>query len=140
MLMEIDRSQYIKREKVLIVDDNLSCSSIAASALIAEGCFVDVVDNSRDAIDCLHKKTYDLLVLDWNMPGYNGGQVLKILESAKLNNPFILPFVLYTGVDPQKIDLPYTLNFKMIDFWCKNEKNKWIKRVNGVINIVRKSA
>lgn len=70
-------------KRVLVVDDNSVARDIFVRQLSALSCRVGTVSSGRKAIAVLNKTTpeqaYDLLILDWQMPGMNGLQVAEEL-------------------------------------------------------------
>ncbi len=63
----------------LIVDDNDSARSILLSLLQAMQFQAQAVSNGFEALDELRRTNYDMLFVDWNMPGMNG---LELLQKA----------------------------------------------------------
>jgi two-component system chemotaxis response regulator CheY len=65
----------------LIVDDSLTARIMMAYALKEMGFDVSEASNGFDALHFLRQGPLpDLMTLDWNMPGLNGGQVLDALQ------------------------------------------------------------
>lgn len=62
--------------KILLVDDDLSLVSILKEVLARDHA-VEVITNGPDAQDRLRFYTYDAIVLDWNLPGLSGPEILK---------------------------------------------------------------
>ena len=46
--------------------------------------------NGEDAYGLLQSYKYDLVVLDWNLPGLSGIEVLRRLRSAQDNTPVMM--------------------------------------------------
>lgn len=66
----------------LIVDDSLTARIMMAYALRELGFEVHEAGNGFDALHYLRQgPAPDLMTLDWNMPGLNGGQVLDALNA-----------------------------------------------------------
>ena len=85
--------------KVLLADDSLLAAEVTAAMLSREGCAVDVVDGWEAVLDILTGKgesgdgecrNYDLLVLDWTMPGMDGMEVVERIRSAGCNVPVVV--------------------------------------------------
>jgi len=72
----------MKNLKVLIVeDDELACELIS-NYLIDAGFQVTVVMTATDGISHVKQKIYDILLLDLNLPDFNGYEVLKSIKDT----------------------------------------------------------
>jgi DNA-binding NtrC family response regulator len=78
---------------VLLVDDEEDFTATLAERLETRGLQVDVSANGPEAIDRVHDKTYDALILDLAMPGMDGLETMKRLLKE---NPD-LQVILLTG-------------------------------------------
>ena len=135
MILNIEKGREQKRPNVLIVDDNISCSILAASALLGEGCAVKIVHSGLAAAESVRTALFDLIVLDWNMPMHDGRKTLIILDKVLSHYSVNIPLILYTGVDAQKINLPHTKKIHLVDFWGKDEQTiGWKRKVSNIVN------
>jgi len=75
--------------KILIVDDDPRLRSLLKYFLISKGFEVDSVANAEQMTYKLTRSFYDLIILDWMMPGEDGLAVCKRLHAAG-NNPLII--------------------------------------------------
>lgn len=68
--------------RILIVDDQKSMRGLA-TYFLKQLDFEDIdeAENARDALMQMQKKRYDLLLLDWNMEGMSGIDLLKAIRS-----------------------------------------------------------
>ncbi len=69
------------RAHVLLAEDNVLNQDLALAMLHHYGCKVDVVDNGQKAIDALTQKSYDLVLMDLQMPVMDGIEALKIIRT-----------------------------------------------------------
>ena len=68
--------------KALVVDDSRSMRAILSKQLKELGFAVDEAQNGQEALARLHADgPADLVLLDWNMPGMDGREVLGIIRS-----------------------------------------------------------
>ena len=81
------------RVKILLVDDEIKFLDAVASRLTLKGFDVIKADNGDAAIDAAKKGGFDVAVVDLQMPGTDGAQVLKILKE---NHKFI-EIIMLTG-------------------------------------------
>lgn len=79
--------------KILLVDDEVKFLKAVADRLAIKGFEVTTADNGKDAIDAANRGGFDVAVLDLQMPGMDGTQVLKVL---KQNHKFI-EIIMLTG-------------------------------------------
>ncbi len=66
--------------RILIVDDEEDLRTLLAGYLEDRGYEVSSAANGQQAISVLHKKRFDLALLDIQMPVVNGIQVLKFIN------------------------------------------------------------
>ena len=76
--------------KILVVDDEDSIQLLYREELEDEGYEVISVMNGEDALKEFNENPPDLVVLDINMPGIDGIEVLRQMKQAKPGIPVIL--------------------------------------------------
>ncbi len=81
----------MKNSRILIVDDDDTLCYLLKEELISEGYFVDIIYDSNKAIEFIKKTSHDLLLLDLEMNGVSG---FEILEYVKENHPDLQVIVL----------------------------------------------
>lgn len=81
------------RRVVLCVDDDSSILEITALALQLEGWTVLTADSGAVALDIFCSQPVDAVVLDFDMPGMNGGEVAQVMRRHKPQ----VPKLLFTG-------------------------------------------
>jgi PAS domain S-box-containing protein len=75
--------------RVLVVDDNASAREILAGMASSFGVEVDVADSGRVALRLLVEAEdkalpYDLVLMDWRMPGMDGVETVRQMHAANL--------------------------------------------------------
>jgi len=75
-------SVQLNGKRILVVDDNASVREIYCAMLRYFNCEVDSAINGQTAIDKCLSQQYDLLILDWNMPDFDGIETYKRLQSS----------------------------------------------------------
>ncbi|MBF0542524.1 MAG: response regulator [Nitrospirae bacterium] len=79
--------------KVLIVDDEKSLAEILCQRLKLRSIDTDVVFDGESALQYVSNIEPDVMVLDLNMPGMNG---MEVLRKIKVTNPRI-QVIIFTG-------------------------------------------
>lgn len=77
-------------DKVLIVDDDIAVSTMLQKVVKSNGIEVDTVASGEDALEQLNKENYDLILLDINMHGMDGFEVVQVIRSRGLKTPIII--------------------------------------------------
>jgi two-component system sensor histidine kinase RpfC len=82
-----------RRVRILVAEDNGTNRQIIEKILQHGNHKVELVENGEQALDRLEENTYDLLILDMNMPQMGGLEVVKIhraLSKQALDTPVII--------------------------------------------------
>ena len=66
--------------RLLIVEDEKQICDMVAKSLYAAGYEVDTCYDGKEALECILAEDYDLIVLDLNLPGMDGMELLKELR------------------------------------------------------------
>lgn len=69
--------------RILIVEDELDLLEAMAEGLRIDGYAVDTCDNGEEAYELLYVETYDLVILDINLPKMDGLSVLSNIRDEK---------------------------------------------------------
>ena len=85
------------RTQILVVDDDTMSRKILVQLLASNGYECRECDEGTKALELIHAKQPSLLLLDFDMPGLNGAEVLKRLRSD--SNPAVaqIPAIMLTG-------------------------------------------
>jgi OmpR-family two-component system manganese-sensing response regulator len=75
--------------KILIVDDDKELTNALNLYFTSLGQVIEVCDNGEDALQLLGSFEYDLLVLDWTLPGITGHDVCKTFREQGGQTPII---------------------------------------------------
>ena len=76
--------------RLLIVEDDEKTACALASGLQGEGYAVTLARTGEEALANLDADTFDLVVLDWMLPGRDGIEVLKVLRARDTSTPVLL--------------------------------------------------
>ena len=77
-------------ETVLIVDDDEAVQAMLCRVIRSNGLEAEVASNGEMAIEMIGGKTYDLILLDVNMRGMDGFQVVQHLRGRGVQTPIII--------------------------------------------------
>jgi len=77
-------------DKVLIVDDDKSVIDILYKVIKSNGIEADLAHSGEEAIVMVGSSSYDLILLDINMHGIDGFEVIRILRDRGYNIPIIV--------------------------------------------------
>lgn len=76
--------------RILIVEDEPGISNFLRQGLEEESYAVDVADNGRDGLSLALSGNYDLLLLDWMLPGLSGIELTRQFRRDFPQTPIIL--------------------------------------------------
>ena len=77
------------KSKIFLLEDDTNLSDTITEFLEDEGFEVDTVFDSEEAEEKLYENNYDLLLLDVNIPGKNGFEILKEARKQGIDTPAI---------------------------------------------------
>ena len=69
--------------RVLLVDDDEDIRDVVGAMLDAVGLTVDAVTSAEQALERARAETFDLVVLDWNLPGMTGIELCRLIRRDK---------------------------------------------------------
>jgi DNA-binding response OmpR family regulator len=75
--------------RILVVEDEPGISGFLKQGLEEESYAVDVVDNGKIGLDMALSGNYDLLLLDWMLPGLSGIDLCRQFRKEDKNTPII---------------------------------------------------
>ena len=67
--------------KILVVEDEKELLTSIGEGLELDGYYVDLVDNGTQALEMAQLEQYDLILLDLNLPGIDGLDLLRALRA-----------------------------------------------------------
>jgi CheY-like chemotaxis protein len=115
--------------RVLVVDDDIESVTPLELCLEKLGCETFVVNNGFEAIHEIvsDNRTYDVIILDWNMPEMNGGQALINAQRVISFSPSSvnhwendkLPVITYSSRGRDEVSIPECNDFTHLDHWEK---------------------
>jgi len=79
-----------KNYSILVVDDEPGMREFLEIMLTKEGYLVSIASNGEEAIDKIGKESFDLAIVDIQMPGINGIEVLRQTREKKYDTTIIM--------------------------------------------------
>lgn len=90
-------------KRILVVDDDDAIRSLLVTVLRRRGFDADTARDGTEALACLDRCSYSLMLLDFMMPRLSGSEVLQHLSTREPSSrPFVI--VLTAGNDPRDLD------------------------------------
>jgi len=88
-------------DKILIIQDSPSVNAMLKFRLESGGFSVETVESGEEGVEKTKARQYELILLDYNLPGMNGSQVCRILKEQ--DNTQNTPIVLISAKDEDKL-------------------------------------
>lgn len=101
-------------DQVLIVDDDEAVRTMLYKVIKSNGIEADTADGGLRALELISQKNYDLILLDVNMHGMDGFQVIQKLRSRGINTPVIV-----VSARIEDYDMLYGLDIGADDYVAK---------------------
>lgn len=76
--------------KILVAEDEKALRDVVVDYLSAQNYNVDQVEDGKEALERLKFYSYDMVVLDWNMPLMEGIDVCKAFRSSGGSTPILM--------------------------------------------------
>ena len=88
-------------DKILIIQDSPSVNAMLKFRLESGGFSVETVESGEEGIEKTKTSQYELILLDYNLPGMNGSQVFRVMRGQ--DNTQNTPIVLMSAKDEDKL-------------------------------------
>lgn len=76
--------------RILVVEDEQGIANFLRDGLKEEGYTVDVAMNGNDGLEAVREHEYDLLLVDWMLPGISGVDLCRHFRKVNTSTPIIL--------------------------------------------------
>lgn len=80
----------VKNNTILLVEDDPSIRELLEEILSLEGYNIDVCQNGLEAQVALQRKSFDLIITDFKMPGLDGLELLKWCRTQNIFSETII--------------------------------------------------
>lgn len=90
--------------KILAIDDSRTMLALIKKTLTEMGYTdLELCDSAEAALTLLEKQTFEIILLDWHMPGYSGLDFLRIIKNSETTKH--IPVIMLTVEEhPKSID------------------------------------
>lgn len=121
---------FKKTKKILMIEDDLDMAELIISSLkMRYHCAIDVAQDPFEAMNLMTDKFYDLIILDWQLPGLNGTETLVQAEKGLKLEPSIpiqwdqskVPVVIFTSSKKNECLPRRTKHFNYVGFISKSQ-------------------
>ena len=79
-----------KRDTVLIVDDDAAVQSVLYKVVCSNGIDAKIATSGEQELELVSRSHFDLILLDVNMHGIDGFEVIRILRERGVQTPIII--------------------------------------------------
>ncbi|MDH3282893.1 MAG: response regulator, partial [Gammaproteobacteria bacterium] len=118
--------------RVLLVEDDVVNQRVALALLRNSQVRVDVVENGRDAVIAVKDNDYDVVFMDYQMPGMDGYQATREIREweGRQGRPRHIPIVALTAL-AMRGDRERCLSAGMNDYLTKPFSRKQLRATLG---------
>jgi two-component system, sensor histidine kinase and response regulator len=90
-------SRSLRPLRVLLAEDNAVNQKVVIGMLANQGHEITVVDNGRDAVAAAGRETFDVVLMDVQMPGMSGVEATEAIRKAERGSTAHVPIVAMTA-------------------------------------------
>ena len=90
-------STQTRKGRILVVDDDPSNCDLLVQTLSRDGHVVSTGKTGEEALEKIAKQPFDLVLLDIQMPGINGSEVLRLLKGSA--ETAFIPVIMISGLE-----------------------------------------
>jgi len=120
--------------KLLIVDDESGLCEYLRDFFGPKGYQVSIATSAQEALAFVERETPELVLLDINMPGINGFEVIKHLKEDK--NTCDIPIVVLTGTYISEDDKKHGLTLGVAKYLTKPfSADDLVKEIKGAFHV-----
>ena len=122
------------KRTVLVVDDDPDIVDVISLCLKDNNLQPEKAYNGNEALDFVKRKRIDLILLDINMPGMNGFEVIKHLKEDK--DTCDIPIVVLTGTYISEDDKKHGLTLGVAKYLTKPfSADDLVKEIKGAFHV-----
>jgi DNA-binding response OmpR family regulator len=76
--------------KLLLIEDEMTIANFLIRGLKYEGYKIEHISDGKEAMRCILKNAFDIIILDLRLPGMSGEEILKKMRARKNMTPVII--------------------------------------------------
>ena len=80
----------LKEMKILLIDDDEWIRDSMSLFFEGEGCHLLALETAEEGLEALKRKIYDIIIVDYRLPGMDGLKFLKLIQGFNPNAKKIL--------------------------------------------------
>ena len=89
--------QSARKGKILVVDDDPYNRDLLVQTLSRDGHILSTAENGEIALEMISNQAFDLVLLDIQMPGIDGHEVLRLFKGSQ--ETALLPAIMISGLE-----------------------------------------
>lgn len=113
--------------RILLAEDNFTNQELVVSLMRKMGYTIDVADNGRKALDILEHKSFDIILMDVQMPVMNGIEATQAIIKKYPENE--RPYIIAITANAMHGDRERFLESGMVDYLSKPIRFKDVQEV-----------
>ena len=114
--------------RILYIEDDIVTAACVQMQLEQHGYVVDLAMDGKDGLRQLKERTYDVVAVDYHLPGMNGLQVLRNLAESR----FQVPTIMVTGAGNERVAVE-AMKLGAGDYLVKDVDSHFIELLPTVI-------
>ncbi|MBF0161933.1 MAG: response regulator [Magnetococcales bacterium] len=114
--------------RILYMEDDAALAELVRRRLVRRGYGVEIASDGVEGLAKLQESSYDVVVLDYNMPQMNGLEVLRRM----IENPASPPAVIVSGVSTLQVAID-ALRLGAADYVIKESGGDYLELLPGTI-------
>lgn len=114
--------------KVLYVEDDAGLARLIQKKLERENYNVEIANNGDMGLQRLQEKIYDIIIVDYNLPVYNGLEIIRKSRELEIETPIIM----LTGAGNEAIAVE-AMKLGASDYIVKDVETGYLTLVTSVI-------
>lgn len=89
-------TKMLAGRRILLVEDNLVNQQVTSKVLTSDQAVVEVADNGKEALEKLKNTSFELVLMDMQMPVMNGLEATRLIRQGEAGDPNI-PIIALTA-------------------------------------------
>jgi len=86
----MDIFSKLRNMKILLIDDDEWIRDSLSIFFEAEGCRIVSVETAEEGLEALRSQEYDIIITDYKLPGMDGIEFLKQIQTSQQNTKKIM--------------------------------------------------